>query len=104
MQAAKGVSGCGYNAYGSKPYGSLTPNYIYYQGEKYVINKLYTNFAGSTYIFFQNDIEPPVTNIIIEVNGRKYPMAKYAGYTGFENTNNIFTSTGKYIIKILSIE
>lgn len=105
MQAKKGVLGCGYNAYGSKPYGSLTPNYIYHQGEKYEIDEFHSKyFEERTDLFFKNNKSPNCEKIIIEVNSTIYTFVKPTGSVPYTITERIFTEAATYTIKILSIE
>lgn len=101
----------GYNrpngAYGystaSYSYGSLSPDYIEYQGKYYCIATLHSaNYQ--TFMSFADNKIPPVSTIVIEVKGRKYTMTKDNKFKLFENATEIFTSTGTYTIKILSMQ
>ncbi len=86
----------------SPAYGSLTPKYIEYQGKQYEIAAFYTTPFGVSLLIFK--IVPPATTIVIEVNGKKYTILKNEDTGSFTTKANIFTNTGTYIIKILSIE
>lgn len=108
MKAGQQLVTSGHYYYGyktSRPaYGSLTPKYIEYQGKQYEIGDFYTTPYGISLLIFQNNIAPPATTIVIEVNGKKYTMVKDADTGRFKSKANIFTNTGTYTIKILSIE
>jgi hypothetical protein len=93
----------GYTTF-SPAYGSLTPKCIEYQGTQYEISAFYTTAYGISLLVFRNSIAPPVTTIVIEVNGKKYTMVKNEDTSNFKTEVNIFTNTGTYTIKILSIE
>ena len=84
-------------------YGSLSPDYIEYQGEYYRITVLHS--AKGTFMAFADDKMPPVSTIVIEVNGRKHTMTKDSKFKLFEDYYNAaFTHTGTYTIKILSMQ
>ena len=108
MQAGRRFVTSGLYYYGyttSRPaYGSLTPKCIEYQGTQYEISAFYTTPYGISLLAFRNNIAPPVTTIVIEVNGKKYTMVKNEDTGSFKTEANIFTNTGTYTIKILSIE
>lgn len=108
MQAGQQFVTSGRYYYGYKTsspaYGSLTPKYIEYQGKQYEIGDFYTTPYGISVLTFQNNIAPPATTIVIEVNGKKYTMVKNEDTSSFKSKANIFTNTGTYTIKILSIE
>lgn len=101
----------GYNrpngAYGystaSYSYGSLSPDYIEYQGEYYCIATLHSaNYQ--TFMSFADGKMPPVKTIVIEVKGRKYTMTKDSKFKMFEIQTAIFTNKDTYTIKILSMQ
>lgn len=103
MQA--GTNGASYPSYGYDGYGSISPDYILHQGEKYVINIFYTTtIFGKSYLYFKNNKIPNGEKMIIEVNGIIYTLNKEAQYNRYRIDANLFTSVGTYIIKILSIE
>lgn len=105
MQAGyrqSGIGGRRYYGYDST-YGTLNPKYIEYQGKQYEIDAFYTTPFNVSLLMFKN-IELPATTIVIEVNGKKYTMVKNADTGSFKIETSIFTDTGTYTIKILSIE
>ena len=106
MQAGQRFMTSGRYYYGyttsSPAYGSLAPKYIEYQGTQYEIAAFYTTPFGVSLLIFK--IVPPATTIVIEVDGKKYTMVKNEDTGSFKSEANIFTNTGTYIIKILSIE
>lgn len=83
-------------------YGSLSPDYIEYQGTYYRITALHS--ANGTFMAFADNKMPPVETIVIEVKGRKYTMTKDSKIKLFEIQTAIFTNTGTYTIKILSMQ
>lgn len=92
-------------AYGySSAIGKISPDYIMYQGEKYVISYFFTSSGDHrSYLSFKNNKMPNVNKIVLEVNGAVHNLVKREStreYTGV----TIFTSVGTYIIKILSME
>lgn len=103
MQA--GMNGASYPSYGYDGYGSISPDYILHQGEKYVIQNFYTATRfSSCYLYFKDNKIPNGEKMIIEVNGIVYILNKEAQYNRYRIDANLFTSVGTYIIKILSIE
>lgn len=86
----------------SPAYGSLTPKYIEYQGKQYEIAAFYTTPFGISLLIFK--IVLPATTIVIEVNGKKYTLLKNEDTGSFKIETSIFTNTGTYIIKILSMQ
>lgn len=84
-------------------YGSLSPNYIEYQGTYYHITILHS-FTKHTLMVFADDKMPPVNTIVIEVKGRKYTMTKDSESKVFEVQTGIFTNKDTYTIKILSMQ
>lgn len=106
MQAGQQFVTSGRYYYGYKTsspaYGSLTPKYIEYQGTQYEITAFYTTPFGVSLLIFKTIL--PASTIVIEVNGKKYTMVKNADTGSFKTEANIFTNTGTYTIKILSIE
>lgn len=103
MQA--GTNGASYPSYGYDGYGSISPDYILHQGEKYVIQNFYTATRFSrSHLYFKDNKIPNGEKMIIEVNGIVYTLNKEAQYNRYRIDANLFTSVGTYIIKILSIE
>ena len=86
----------------SPAYGSLAPKYIEYQGTQYEITAFYTTPFGVSLLIFKTIL--PASTIVIEVNGKKYTMVKNADTGSFKTKTSIFTNTGTYIIKILSMQ
>lgn len=84
-------------------YGSLSPDYIEYQGTYYRITVLHSANNG-TFMAFADDKMPPVNTIVIEVKGRKYTMTKDSKFKMFEIQTAIFTNKDTYTIKILSMQ
>ena len=108
MQAGQQFVTSGRYYYGYKTsspaYGSLTPKYIEYQGKQYEIGNFYTTPYGISLLTFQNNIAPPATTIVIEVNGVKYTLTKGQDTETFSIKDTLFKNTGTHKIKILSIE
>ncbi len=90
----------------TKKYGSMSPNFIYHQREKYEIESFYSDtiigFNDYTYLFFKNR-KIVGKKIIIEVNNTVYTMELRRDYYRITGTA-IFQSAGIYTIKILSTE
>lgn len=103
MQAGYNRSNGAYGYNVSPSYGSLSPNYIEYQGIYYHIDTLHSANNGTFMIFADNKM-PPVSTIVIEVKGRKYTMTKDSKFKLFEIYTSIFTNTDTYTIKILSMQ
>ena len=106
MQAGKtsGTSTPSYG-YGDGTYGKINPDYIMYQGEKYVIQNFYTSTLFSTsYLYFKDNKMPNGERLIVEVNGTVYTLVKPANHNRYDIKASLFTSVDTYIIKILSIE
>lgn len=106
MQAGQQFMTSGRYYYGyttsSPAYGSLAPKYIEYQGTQYEITAFYTTPFGVSLLIFKTIL--PASTIVIEVNGKKYTMVKNADTGSFTTETSIFTNTGTYIIKILSMQ
>lgn len=103
MQA--GTNAAGYASYGYDGYGSISPNYILHQGEKYVIQKFYTStLFGASYLAFQDNKTPNSLRVTVEVNGTVYNLIKNTNVNQYYIKASLFPSVGTYIIKILSIE
>ena len=106
MQAGQRFMTSGRYYYGyttsSPAYGSLAPKYIEYQGTQYEITAFYTTPFGVSLLIFKTIL--PASTIVIEVNGKKYTMVKNADMGSFKTETSIFTNTGTYIIKILSMQ
>ena len=106
MQAGQRFMTSGRYYYGyttsSPAYGSLAPKYIEYQGTQYEITAFYTTPFGVSLLVFKTIL--PASTIVIEVNGKKYTMVKNTDTGSFKTETSIFTNTGTYTIKILSIE
>lgn len=93
----------GYGSGGN--YGSISPDYILHQGEKYVISNFYTATRFSRcYLYFKDNKIPNGEKMIIEVNGTVYTLNKEAKFNRYSIATNLFTSVDTYVIKILSIE
>ncbi len=106
MQAGKSTTLLpyyGYNSSTSNGYGSLSPNYFYHQGTKYEIKSFYSTY-GITHLYFKDNNMPNGEKIIIEVNGTAYTLEINADYMRYYINKMLFTATGTYVIKILSIE
>lgn len=88
--------------YNTSLYGSLSPDYIEYQGTYYRITALHS--ANDTFMTFADGKMPPVKTIVIEVKGRKYTMTKDSKFKMFEIQTAIFTNKDTYTIKILSMQ
>lgn len=106
MQAGKTSGSSNYSyGYSDGTYGKINPNYIMYQGEKYVIQNFYTStLFGASYLYFKDNKMPNGERLIIEVNGTVYTLEKPTNHNRYYIKANLFTSVGTYIIKILSIE
>lgn len=104
MQAAS--DGASNPSYGYSPgYGKISPDYIMYQGEKYVISHFFTSSGyHRSYLSFKNSKIPNGNKMVIEVNGTVYSLAKRVSTNEYNIGKQLFTSAGTYIIKILSIE
>lgn len=103
MQA--GTNGAPRPSYGYDGYGSISPDYILHQGEKYVIDIFYTTTRFSkSYLYFKDDKIPKGEKMIIEVNGTVYTLNKEVQYNRYSIATTLFPSAGTYTIKILSIE
>lgn len=85
--------------------GKISPDYIMYQGEKYVIFHFFTSSAyHRSYLSFKSNKIPNGDKMVIEVNGTVYAFVKRFSTNEYISGAQIFTSVGTYIIKILSIE
>ena len=85
--------------------GKISPDYIMYQGEKYVISYFFTSSGyHRSYLSFKNNKIPNGDKMVIEVNGTVYTLVKRAATNEYHTAASLFTSVGTYIIKILSIE
>lgn len=85
--------------------GKISPDYIMYQGEKYVISSFYTSSGfHRSYLSFKHSKIPNGDKMVIEVNGTVYTLVKRASTNEYRIGASLFTSVGTYIIKILSIE
>lgn len=95
----------GYNSSTSNGYGSISPNYIYHQGTKYEIDSFYSSsFYKASHLYFKDNNMPNGEKMIIEVNGTAYTLEKQTDYMRYRIATTLFTATGTYAIKILSIE
>ena len=108
MQAGKN-SGSSRRQYGyiAGAYGKITPDYIMYKGEKYVIKYFYAlaHFPMESYLSFQDNKVPNGERLIVEVNGTVYTLTKQTNSNQYSISGAaLFTSVGTYTIKILSIE
>lgn len=102
MQAGYNRANGAYGYNNTSLYGSLSPDYIEYQGTYYRITVLHS--AKGTFMAFADDKMPPVETIVIEVKGRKYTMTKNSKFKMFEIQTAIFTNKDTYTIKILSMQ
>lgn len=84
--------------------GSLAPKYIKYRGKQYEISDFYTTPYGISLLVFQNNIVPSATTIVVEVDDKKYTMVRNEDTNNFRIATSIFTVSGTYTIKFLSIE
>lgn len=85
--------------------GEISPDYIMYQGEKYVISYFFTSSGSSkSFLNFENTKILNGDKMVIEVNGTVYVLVKMALSNEYIIDAMLFTSVGTYIIKILSIE
>ena len=96
------TSGIYYYGYASE-YGSLTPSYIEYKGGRYVISAFYTNPYNVTLLTFTNNLPDTIPTVTVEVNGVKYTLERRSATERFRLETEVFTSTGTYRIRILSI-
>lgn len=96
------TSGRYYYGYASE-YGSLTPSYIEYKGERYVISAFYTTPYNVTLLTFTNNLPDTISTVTVEVNGVKYTLERTSGKSNYYLKKAVFTSTGTYRIRILSI-
>ena len=104
MQAGSQFVTSGTYYYGYHPnYGSLTPSYIEYKGERYVIYAFYTTPYNATLLTFTNDLPDTISTVTVEVNGVKYTLERRSATERFRLETEVFTSTGTYRIRILSI-
>ena len=92
-----------YYGYRESAYGSLTPSYIEYKGERYVIQELATSNYKITYLIFTNNLPDTISTVTVEVNGVEYTLERPSGDTNYRLNKAVFTSTGTYRIRILSI-
>lgn len=105
MEAGATHSTSGYSyGYSSSSYGSLTPSYITYKGTKYGIMLFRTGSKGTSVLQVSSILPSNATTITIEVEGVRYSLSATAGTTTYNLRKRIFTRTGTYKIKILSIE
>ena len=104
MEAGVTHSISGYSYGYSSSYGSLTPSYITYKGSKYGIMLFRTGAKGTSVLQVSSILPSNATTITIEVEGVRYSLSATAGTTDYELRERIFTRTGTYKIKILSIE
>ena len=84
-------------------YGSLTPSYIEYKGERYVISVFYTTYYDETHLIFTNKLPDTIPTVTVEVNGVKYTLERMSDAGNYGLAKRVFTSTGTYRIRILSI-
>lgn len=104
MQAGSSHSTSGYSyGYSSSSYGSLTPSYITYKGTKYDIILLRTGSKGKSVLQFKSRLPSNVTTITIEVEGVRYRLSADGNTNYYVLDHRIFTRTGTYKIKILSL-
>ena len=96
------TSGIYYYGYNSK-YGSLTPSYIEYKGERYVISEFSTDNYNITILSFTNNLPDTIPTVTVEVNGVKYTLERMSATGNYRLVKGVFTSTGTYRIRILSI-
>lgn len=96
------TSGRYYYGYASD-YGSLTPSYIEYKGERYVISAFYTIPYNVTLLTFTNNLPDTIPTVTVEVNGVKYTLKRMSATGNYRLVKGVFTSTGTYRIRILSI-
>lgn len=91
--------------YANSKYGTLSPNYIYYRGEKYEIDSFYSmlSYYNVSYLYFKENKAPSVAKIVIKVDDSVYTLEKYDN-DGYRIATTIFTARRTYKIKILSIE
>ena len=92
-----------YYGYRESVYGSLTPSYIEYKGERYVIKEFSTDNYKITYLIFTNNLPDNISTITVEVNGVKCTLERRSGERNYSLHKEVFTSTGTYRIRILSI-
>lgn len=86
-------------------YGSISPDFIYHQGEKYEIQDFYTStLFSTTYLTLKDNKMPKGDRMIIEVNGTVYTLVKQVEHNRYILKERIFQSDGTYTIKILSIK
>lgn len=105
MQANSNGSSKPSYGYGAGGLGKISPDYIMYQGEKYVINTFYTStLFGASYLYFKDDKMPNGERLTVEVNGTVYTLIKNTNVNQYYIKASLFPSVGTYIIKILSIE
>ena len=85
--------------------GSLSPNYIYHQGEKYEITYFRSLIlSDETGITFKDAKILNGERIIVEVNGTVHTFVKNNDSGSYTCSVRIFTTEGTYTIKILSIQ
>lgn len=96
------TSGRYYYGYNSE-YGSLTPSYIEYKGKRYVISAFYTTPYNVTLLTFTNNLPDTIPTVTVEVNGVKYTLERMSATGNYRLVKSVFTSTGTYRIRILSI-
>lgn len=92
-----------YYGYRESAYGSLTPSYIEYKGERYVIREFSTDNYNITTLMFTNNLPDNISTVTVEVNGVKCTLERMAGKSSYTLHKAVFTSTGTYRIRILSI-
>lgn len=96
------TSGRYYYGYTSE-YGSLTPSYIEYKGERYVISAFCTTPYNVTLLTFTNNLPDTIPTVTVEVNGVKYTLERMSATGNYRLVKGVFTSTSTYRIRILSI-
>lgn len=91
----------GYNS-DTTIYGSLTPNIIKYQGVSYTINVFHSVY--DTIMAFANNKMPPISTIVLNINGTRYTLTKDNKFKNFSTSATAFTSQKTYKIKIISMQ
>ena len=104
MEAGSAHSLSGYSYGYSSSYGSLTPSYITYKGTKYGISLFHTGSKGKSVLQVKSSLPSNATTITIEVEGVRYSLSATEDTNVYNLSKRIFTRTGTYKIKILSIE